>query len=118
MDLRLSSLHRLRDRHPLAVGFIVRWFVAEIDVGNAGVPPNIVNVRHGETAGLIRPDAVMLAVQRIVDIEFLATHNPNQILEVFCLCNNARCGEFGQKDPPPIFLANFLEYLGTTLLAI
>ena len=53
--LRLSSLDRLRDRHPLAVGFIVRWLVAEIDIGNAGLPPDIVNVRHGEAAGVMAP---------------------------------------------------------------
>ena len=76
--LRLSSLHRLRNRHPLAVGFIVRWLVAEIDIGNAGLPPDIVNVRHGEAAGVIWPHAVMLAVQRIVDIELLATHKPTR----------------------------------------
>jgi hypothetical protein len=71
--LRLSCLHG-RDRHPLAVGFIVRWLVAEKDIGNAGLPPDIVNVRLGEAAGVIWPHDVMLAVQRIVDVELLATH--------------------------------------------
>jgi hypothetical protein len=63
--LPLSCVHR-RDRDPLAVGFIVRWLVAEKDIGNAGLPPDIVNVRHGEAAGVIWPHDVMLAVQRIV----------------------------------------------------
>jgi hypothetical protein len=67
---------RHRDRHPLAVGFILRWLVAEIDIGNARLPPDIVNVRHGEAAGVIWPYGVMLAVQRIVDVELLVTHKP------------------------------------------
>jgi hypothetical protein len=64
--LRLSWPHRHRDGHQLAVGFIVRRLVAEIDIGNARLPPDIVNVRHGEAAGVIWPHGVMLAVQRIV----------------------------------------------------
>jgi hypothetical protein len=74
--LRLSC-HHGRDRHPLAVGFIVRWLVTEKDIGNA-VPPDIVNVRHGEAAGVIWPHDVMLAVQRIVDVELLAAHKPTR----------------------------------------
>jgi hypothetical protein len=31
-------------------------------------------VRHGEAAGVIWPHGVMLAVQRIVDVELLVTH--------------------------------------------
>ena len=94
--LRLSSLHGLRDRDSLAVGFIVRWLVAEIDIGNAGLPPDIVNVRHGEAAGVIWPHDVMLAVQRIVDVEQLATHKPTRYIK-FPPCNNARCGNVVSK---------------------
>jgi hypothetical protein len=76
--LRLSWPHRHRDRHQFAVGFIVRRLVAEIDIGNARLPPDIVNVRHGEAAGVLWPHGVMLALQRIVDVELLATHKPTR----------------------------------------
>ena len=68
----LSWPHRHRDRHQLAVGFVVRRLVAEIDIGSANLPPDILNVRHGEAASVIWPHGVLLAVQRIVDVELLA----------------------------------------------